>query len=130
MFASHCFVSGNRNYMGILAQYEWPQGNTHDQLSVALVRSDGTTVDLTGVPTTSVSLRRRTMNGSIFSAWTTCAGSVQAVQSPPSNGVFTYAFAQSDVALAGTYQLEVIINYGGPSNQLVTFPQSFVIISA
>ena len=109
-------------------KYEWPQGNTHDLLTIQMVRKDGTTFDLTAVPPTSINLRMRPMTGAYAGMWYALTGSAQSVLTPASNGEFTFQFSAADVATVGRFELEVVINYG--ATQTVSFPQKFEIISA
>lgn len=108
--------------------YEWPQGNTHTQFPVQLIGSDGTPVDLTGVPFASITVQKAISlsAGPQTYPFTACAGTVTQF-TDVTNGKFIYKFAAADVASPGNYQLVIVVDYGG-SDLLKSLPFDFTIV--
>lgn len=112
-----------------MAGYKWPQGNTHVQLPIALAQEDGTVYDLTGVALNQISVKMRTVLGNVKGPFVALTGTVAAIPTPATNGIFNYHFSSADVANVGTYELLVDINYG-TGDDAKTFPAPFEIVSA
>lgn len=108
--------------------YQWPQGNIHTQLPVQLVGSDGTPVDLTGVPFANITIQKAIVlsSGPQTYSFAACAGSVTAFTNVTS-GMFTYKFAAADVASPGNYKLIIVVDYGS-GDLLKTLPFDFTIV--
>ncbi|MGZ6373433.1 MAG: hypothetical protein ACXWPI_01795 [Ktedonobacterales bacterium] len=107
--------------------YQWPQGNTHTQMPIQVIGNDGTPVDLTGVPFTSITLQRAIVisPGVQTYPFVACTGAVTAF-TDVANGKFTYKFSTADVATPGNYQLIIVVDYGG-SDVLKSLPMDFTI---
>lgn len=99
-----------------MALLQWAQATTHLQATLSVP------FDLTGLATTAITLKLRPAFPG--SAYVTLAGTCTAITNA-SGGVFTYAFAASDVATPGPYKLVVAVAYTGGASY--TFEQDFVI---
>jgi len=84
--------------MGIV----WVQGHTYTQLPLTLKQSATSALDLTGVSAASITARVQRKDGRAPNVFTALAGSVTIITATA--GQITYAFADADVAQAGTYR--------------------------
>jgi hypothetical protein len=102
----------------------WSQYATNDELSLYLVRDDGKAKPLVGLSGAHITLSLRLKT--VTSAFTPCTGT--ATIADAQGGHITYLFNQADVAVPGTYDLVVGLNFSGSTYaDWSTFPTDFLI---
>ncbi len=107
-----------------MAAIQWTRGNTYDTLALTLQSQDGTPLSLAGLAGSAITvLLRPNMPLSLPAA---LAGSATITNA--ATGQISYQFAASDIAVPGSYYLEVHVAFSGAS--WLAFESLFIISQA
>jgi hypothetical protein len=87
----------------------WTQGTTYTPASFTATGPNGAALNLTGLSGSNITLRMRP--NAPVSKYGALAGA--ATITTAVSGLFTYAFAASDVAVAGSFFLVIDVMYSG-----------------